>query len=471
MRSGSLRLRTQAAACLAVAAASLLLPSTLTYDPWSWMGWGRDLVSLSLDTSDGPAFKPLPVLAGAALSPLGDAAPWVWLVLARAAALLAAVMAWRVAARLVRDAAAAGAPAAAAAAAVASRLATAAGLVAAACVLLTGGWLWHGWFGNAEGVLLLLVLAAFELGLRGRLRLALALGLAAALVRTEAAPFLLLYCGWLWRRDPGARAWIAAGLAALPVAWLGPDLLAAGDAFRSSERARVPNPGAPALAGDPALESLRRALALAPVIVWVGLVLAAAGTARRELPRLALLPAAAGSAWIALIALMSELGYSGEPRYAMPGVALLAVTAGPGLAWAMSTTVRGRARAAALAAAGVAALALAQQAPTLADEARRVPHEVRLYGSLDDAVAAAGGREAVLRCGPVNSMPYSRPALAWRLGVPIPRLSTNAAAKGTMLRARPRPDAPLRPAARGARLREVARAGEWVVLSSCDRPT
>jgi hypothetical protein len=280
-----------------------------------------------------------------------------------------------------------------------------------------------------------------------------------------------VYCGWLWRRDPGARAWIAAGLAALPVAWLGPDLLAAGDAFRSSERARVPNPGAPALADDPALESLRRALELAPAVVWAGVALAALGTARRELPRLALLPATAGAAWIALIALMAELGYSGEPRYAMPGVALLAVTAGPGLAWAAGSLLRERVRVATLAVAATVAFALAEEAPTLAGQAERVPHEVRLYDSLDDAVAAAGGREVVLRCGPVNSMPYSRPALAWRLRVPIPRLSTDAASSGTMLRARPRPGVPLRPAARGTRLREIARAGEWVVLSSCDRPT
>lgn len=434
------------------------------------MGWGRDVASLSLDTTDGPAFKPLPVLVATVLSPLGDAAPWVWLVLARAAALFAAVMAWQVGVRLAGGSIVAGA-------------------VSGAGVLLAGGWLWHGWFGNAEGVLLALVLVAFSMALDGRLRLAFVLGLAAALVRTEAAPFLLVYCGWAWRRDPGARASIAAGLALLPFAWLGPDLVAAGDPFRSSERARVPNPGAPALADDPALESLRRALALAPTIVWAGLVLAVVGVARRELPRLAVLPAAAGLAWIGLIAAMSEAGYSGEPRYAMPGIALLAVAAGPGVAWALTGVARPTevtsvpymdgsdfgslpptrwAHLAPLLAAILVALAIAEQAPALADEAERARYEARLYGSLDDAVAAAGGREAVLRCPPVNSVPYSRPALAWRLDVPIPRLSTNRASSGTVFRARPRPGAALGPPARGARLREIARAGEWTVLSSCE---
>lgn len=427
---------------MALAAASLLAPSTLAYDPWAWMGWGRDLVGLSLDTSDGPAWKPLPVLVAAALSPLGDAAPWVWLALARAAALFAALMAGLVAARLSG--------------------ALAAGLAAGAGVLLTGGWLWHGWFGNAEGLLLALALLALWLALEGRLRAAFWLGLAAALVRTEAAPFLLLYCGWLWRRDPGARAAVAAGLAALPVAWLGPDLLAAGDALRSSERARIPNPGAPALADQPALESLRRALALAPWALWAGLALSVAAVARGRLPRLALLPAAAGAAWIVLIALMAELGYSGEPRYAMPGVALLAVTAFT----CLSVGPRSAHGSAALAAAAVA-LAAIQQAPGLAGEAERARYEARLYGQLDDAVAAAGGREAVLRCRPVNSMPYSRPALAWRLDVPIPRLSTDPASSGTMLRARLHPGAPLRPAARGTDLAQVARAGGWLVQSSC----
>ncbi|HXV57372.1 MAG TPA: hypothetical protein VD704_05845, partial [Gaiellaceae bacterium] len=86
--------------CAAVAALSLLAPSTPTYDPWAWLVWGREVAALELDTSAGPAWKPLPVAVTSALAPLGEAAPEAWLFLARASGLLALVLAWRVAARV-----------------------------------------------------------------------------------------------------------------------------------------------------------------------------------------------------------------------------------------------------------------------------------------------------------------------------------------------------------------------------------
>jgi hypothetical protein len=431
-----------------VAALSLLLPSTLTYDPWTWVGWGRDLAGLELDTSQGPAVKPLPVLAGALLSPFGDAAPWLWLVVARAGALLSAVLAFRLARRLGGGSVAAGA-------------------VAFGGVALCDRWLWHGWLGNSEGVFLALVLVAALRALDGRHRAALVLGWLAALTRLEAAPFWLVYCGWVWRRDFGARVWIAAALAALPVAWLGPDLVGSGDPFRSSERARIPNPGAPALAERPALESLQRAVALAPAVVWAGALLALAGVWRRELPRLAALPLAAGAAWVGLVALMAELGYSGEERYAMPGIALAAISAGAGAGWA-ATDASGRGRfGAALVAAVLLAPMAAQQYERLVADARGARYEADLYGSLDDAVARAGGRAAVLRCRPVQTARYSRPALAWRLHVAIADLSTQPARSGTVFRARSVRGSPPSPRLRSGPLREVARAGRWAVLSSC----
>jgi hypothetical protein len=473
---------------LALAAVSLLLPSTPTYDPWAWAVWGREIAGLELETSAGPAFKPLPVLAGAVLSPLGDAAPWVWLVVARAGALLSVAMAWRLARRL-------------------SGGSLLAGAVAAAGVALAGGWVWNGALGNAEGVMLALGLVALDRALDGHPRQALALGFAAALVRTEAVPFVVVYGLWLWRAEraapggprrstrrlPATPALLGAGIALLPVLWLGPDLLGSGDALRSSERARVPNPGAPALAERPALESLARALALAPTIVWAGALLALAGARRRELPRAAALPALAGLAWIGLVAAMSELGYSGEERYALAGAALVAVSAGCGVGWAVrraiaggevtSGTIRaasdftpreepgrvaGRRRAGLVAAALLLlAAAVAQSLPRLLDDARSLGYEAALYGRLDDAVAAAGGREAVNRCGPVHTAPYSRPAMAWRLRVPIGALSTETARGGIAFRARPHRGAARGPALAGGGWRPIGGAGEWTVMTRC----
>jgi hypothetical protein len=488
-------------ACVAVAALTLLIGSVPTYDPWAWMVWGRELLSFDLDTSVGPAFKPLPVVL---LAPFGDAAPFVWLVVARAGALVAAVLAWRLARRLCGG----------------SLLA---GVVAASGVLLCSGWVWNGMLGNAEGLMLALVLGAFWCALDGRHRRAFLLGLAAGLLRTEAVPFLAVYAVWLWRREraagspdaearrgapglrlraPGLRPLILAAFAALPVLWLGPDLIGSGDPLRSSERARIPNPGAPALAERPALESLGRAIALAPTMLWAGAALALLGAARGELARVAALPAAVGVAWMALVAMMSELGYSGEERYALPGVALVAVSAGAGVAWAVGrvaarsapevTSVAisdasdhtrrsgelgggsrwgfGRRRWLA-AAVGIVLIgaAVGESTAGLADDVRDLRHEARVYGTLDDAVAAAGGREAVLRCAPVHTAPYSRPALAWRLHVPMSGLSTEPASRGIAFRARPYRGAPVGPELRGSAAPWTlrGRSGAWTVVERC----
>ena len=55
------------ALAVALAALSLLAPHAPGYDPWAWLIWGRELAQGGLDTREGPAFKPLPVLVDAGL--------------------------------------------------------------------------------------------------------------------------------------------------------------------------------------------------------------------------------------------------------------------------------------------------------------------------------------------------------------------------------------------------------------------
>ena len=54
----------------------------------------------ALDTSSGPSWKPFPVVFTTPLAPLGDAAPALWLVVARAGGLLALAGAFALATRL-----------------------------------------------------------------------------------------------------------------------------------------------------------------------------------------------------------------------------------------------------------------------------------------------------------------------------------------------------------------------------------
>src|SRR3954466_8657052 len=91
-----------AGACLAVAALSLLIPSQPTTDPWGWIVWGHELMYGGFTTVLGgaPSWKPLPVLFTTPLSAFGDAAPALWLVVARAGGLYSLVAAHRLGNRL-----------------------------------------------------------------------------------------------------------------------------------------------------------------------------------------------------------------------------------------------------------------------------------------------------------------------------------------------------------------------------------
>ena len=85
----------------ALAAASLLLPFAPLYDVWAWLVWGHEITGLDLDTGAGPSWKPLPVVFTTAFAPTGDAAPELWLVVARMGWLASIALAWRLGSRLV----------------------------------------------------------------------------------------------------------------------------------------------------------------------------------------------------------------------------------------------------------------------------------------------------------------------------------------------------------------------------------
>ena len=420
-------------AAVALAAVTLLLPWALAFDPQAWVVWGRDAGRLALDTSGGPSWKPLPVVVTTPLALTGDPAPALWLVVARAGGLLALAGAWALAARLAGPVAAA---------------------TAAAVMALSPWWMFNTALGNSEGLLAACALWAVVAHLAGRHRAALALGTAAALLRPEVWPFLGLYGLWLWRSEPRERPAVVAAGIVVPVLWLGPDVLGIGGALSASRAARgEPSLGSAALEDVPGLAVLADAVALLTVPATVAAVVATIAGPRlgavpgsrlaRRGPRavgphLARVLAAAAAAWIAIVAVMAQAGYAGNPRYLVAAMAFGCVLAGAGAAWAGAALVRRETR-----------------LPAVLPPVRRAITRV-------GAVVAG---VLVVAVGAVTARRPARPDLRRRRA----RRPARGAARPRRLRRRPRRDRRLRAGAHGAR-RQAARGVGARHLDARHRP-
>jgi hypothetical protein len=417
---------------LAVAAASLTVPWALAFDPQAWLVWGRELPAHGLQTENGPSWKPLPVLVTVPLAFAGDAAPAAWTVVARAGALLAVLGAWRLG-RI---------------------LAGRAGAVAAAgLVVVAPWWLYNAALANSEGWLAAAVLWAVAAQVQGRTTLALVLGTAAGLLRPEIWPFLGAYGVWAWRR--GARGVPLACAAVLLVAWFAPDVLWGAGAVSAGDAARATaSPSSAANADVPVLAVLGDAVTGIGVLACL---LAAVGAWRSRLARAV---AALGVAYVVLVAVSTAAGWAGNPRYLVPGLALLAVVAGAGAA----SLPRPR-----LVVAVLLAVTLAGHWSDLRAGLGDVGDRDAARRGLDEVLAAAGGAAELRRCGPVRTAPLTRALVALRADVPLPDVEAPARGGSTLL---PPPPSPLQDQTpipeRGSPGQDlVARAGGWAVWSAC----
>lgn len=392
---------------VALAALSLLIPAAPDYDGWAYLQWGREVMRLELDTVDGPAFKPLPVAVCALLSGIG---PDAWLLVVRIGALAAVALAWR--------------------------LSWAAG----AGVLLTGGFLFHAGVGNAEPLVVAFALGAWQRHRAGHPGQAFALGCAAALVRVEVWPFLLAYALWPPNRPRVGIFPTLGGFALVVAAWFLPELAGSGELLRSGDRALSANPGAPALADRPFIASLEDAAALLPLPLALAAIRG---------PKVAL---TAGLAWCLLVALMAEAGFSGEARYALPGIAAIAVAAGaaripkPLLAILLIAT---------------ALLSLSEIRAT----GERLDSTGELAADLEQAIEKAGGRDALLACGRPAAGRYRGTLLAYALDVPKRTIRADGEPGDVTFRSRLAHEHALSPAPAG---RLLVAHGRWRIETSCD---
>jgi hypothetical protein len=443
--------------CLALAALSLLAPSSVTYDPWAWLMWGRQIAHLGLDTTGGPSWKPLPVMFTTPFSLFGDSlAPNLWLIVARAGGLLAVVMAFRLAARLAGPAA---------------------GVIAAAGLLLADRFVSLSARGSTEGLQVALVLWAVERHLDGYRRDAFLLGLAAGLLRPEMWPFVGLYGLWLivgerragtsWR----TTALVLGGFVALGVLWFIPEYIGSGNFLRAASRAKEPVAGSPAESDNPFLATFTNGAAESSVPVYVGaavaVVLAVVARPRDRRAWTVLGLAALSTGIMVVVAGLAVDGFTGNRRYVLLPAALLCVLAGVG--WAQ--LARGaRGRFGKSAAGALVVVALAGSAPFAIahlDRLHRQLDGVRSEANRNDdaprAIAAAGGKAALLRCGRLYTDAFSTSMLAWYLHLHQRQVGFRQQPPGTTFESRGQR------AARDPRFRRIAETREWVVGSSCAR--
>jgi hypothetical protein len=442
---------------VAVAAAlagvlSLVVPATLGYDAWAWMVWGRELAHFDLSTTGGPSFKPLPVLIGAPLSLLGGIAPSAWLAGVRACAVVALVLAYRLGARL-------GGPVAGAAAAIS--LALSADLYRTALL------------GSAEPALIVCALAAVDRHLDGRRGWALALVAVAGLIRPEAWVLLGAYGLYVWLRDPALRPLVAVAVVFPPALWLGLDWAGSGDALHGSSTATEATEGSAARASVPAFEVVRRA-ADAVIVPTLVLALGAVAEAARRRERRVLWIAGLAVAWIAVVAIMAEAGFTGTRRYLAAPAAALCVVAGVGVAWLLAAPRTRRARMAMVAA--VVVLSLVPALVRAREEARTLSvarSQADQLAELRRALSRAGGNAAVRQVGRPAINPWLQTALAWELEVRLDDVqATWASSKrrphwtppALVFRAPTRLAGPRPALPPGAHAHLVARSGRWRVL-------
>jgi len=445
-------------AALVVGAVSLLIPSTPSYDPWSWILWGREIIHLNLQTTGGPTWKPLPMIFTTPFALFGKAAPDLWLIIARAGALMAAVMVFKVAVTLTQGLAARRDGSRSRLLALAPGLL--AGGIAAVSFVLSGGFVSDNALGYSEGLLTAAVLIAVERHLDGRPRQAFAVGLVAALDRPEIWLFWVPYGLWLFWRDPGARRLVVALFALIPIMWFLPEYWGSGHFLRGVSRAQHPRSNSSAFAHFPFLNELvdhawpwmllrlkvAAALGAAAAAVLLWRRHRERGAWRLESTRehaLAALLAAAllGLGWFVLIGLMTQAGFSGNDRYLVLGAALIDIAGAAAFGWAaieLARLVAGRRGAPTpgpplIAGAVVLLLAVYLVFPNwvgggLINIQRThgiLVYQARLRQDAARAIQDLGGRDRVLACGSVMTEGFQVPMLAYDLDVHILRVEAN----------------------------------------------
>src|ERR1700761_1235069 len=223
--------------CIVLAAISAaVLPTVPSYDPWSWIVWGREITDphISFVISGGPSWKPLPFVFTTVWGAFGNAAPTLWVITARVGGLLGLVAAWRLAYKLAST----HGPEERTTPLSGQTAGIVAGAIAVAGVLLTQLWFYYFLHGTSETALIGVTLWAVDRMVEGKRIQAFWLMVAASWIRPEWVPLEVLYAAYLvWReprfRTPAMIAMFVAGLVSFPIALFVPPWIGSGEIGRA----------------------------------------------------------------------------------------------------------------------------------------------------------------------------------------------------------------------------------------------
>ncbi|HEY4828399.1 MAG TPA: hypothetical protein VIH85_16605 [Solirubrobacteraceae bacterium] len=426
-----------AAISLVLAAISAaIFPTVASYDPWAWISWGREVVDphLSFAISGGPSWKPLPVLFTTVWALFGStAAPTLWVITARAGGFLGMAAAYLLASRLM------------------SRRAdtprwaiVAAGLIAAAGIVITQDW-WDEMFrGTSEPMEIATALWAVLAFLDGRRGWAFGLGVATSLLRPEAWPLIILYAIWLWWKEPRLRVLVVLGLISIPFFWFVPPWIGSGQPFLAAIHAEEYNGG---LGNNVFFGVLGRGIdiQLLPVLL-AGAVAVAFAWFDKPRDWLVLWLAGGTVVWWVIVVGMTLDGYPGLERFYLPAAGMTCVLAGFGivrLALLGADGVRrlGVSWSTAPVAIGLTAVLVAILVPftwsrisQASAEEKIASQAVSHLNQMTEAVKAVGGHAGVFPCkssfAAVNHSVQT--ALAYKLHVTLGRVGTTMRHQGVM---------------------------------------
>jgi hypothetical protein len=417
---------------------------------------------LSLVIGGGSSWKPLPVLFTAWYG-LFAGGPAMWVMTERVGALMAFVAAYRLAAQLT------------ARLGYARSVQLVAGLIAAFCLILLQDFAYYFYRGASEPILVGCALWAIDRGIAGRRWSTFALGVALGLMRPEDWVFMIVYGAWILWTDVGRprtrtaireslrtsltssrpphlirdAAIVVAGLAFMPFMWFAPPGITTGNWFSAASQAHSYDGH---LGAHPIIEVLRRGVDDQSVPVLALALIALAITLFKERDRVILWVGGLGLAWWIVVVLETAKGYPGLERFYLPAAACACVLAGVGvvrigglfgeLAGAVGRSprravVRAVAVAAALIAVGVSYAFVDGRVTYARTQYSLTNTAVARLNSLKVAIAAAGGRKAILPCKLAQhsyvAINHSlQTALAWQLHATLERVGTRMSFPGVM---------------------------------------